>query len=160
MTDLRRQTQSDTVHGNCWQTGVACILGVPAAELPDQVAVQGGNHVQGKSYHNALNAYLDVHHGRMYSELFGFQLTGVLPREPGFHLLVGPTERTPVNGMNHVVVAHYGEPFWDVHPSRAGLTKVERWGIVAPLPDWLRQERAEKRAAGESAYVCICPRCA
>lgn len=65
MNDLRTQTQSDILHGNCWQTALACILLVPASELPSQVAIE----IDKQYYLNAMNAYLDRHHDMMYCEV-------------------------------------------------------------------------------------------
>ncbi len=154
---MKQYTQSNTDPGNCWQTAVACILEVDPAELPDQVALEGA----GKQYTNRLNAYLGQHHGLMYSELEDYQWLGIMPREPGWHLIIGPTIRTTeTHRIHHVVVGRFGEEFWDPHPSRAGLTEPRRWGILAALPNRIRDWRKEMLAkGGEWEFDCVCPAC-
>lgn len=157
---VKEYTQSSVSPGNCWQTAVACILEIDPAELPDQVAIETTTP---GLFMNAINAYLEQHHGLMYSEVYDYQFGALLVRDPGWHLLDGPTVRTPTNGSEHVIVGRNGEPVWDPHPSRAGLTTVKRWGILAPLLDRLREER-EKLRTGENAarwqsLFCACPRC-
>jgi len=154
---MREFTQTNLDPGNCWQTAIACILEVEPSLLPDQVALEAAN----KQYNNALNAYLEHHHGLMYSELEDYQFGGILVREPGFHLLFGPTVRTTAErNIHHVVVARHGEMVWDTHPSRAGLTVVKRWGILAPLPDRVRWWRKEMLAGGgQWDFKCVCPTC-
>jgi hypothetical protein len=51
-------------------------------------------------------------------------------RERGYHLMVGTTVWTPVNGRHHAVVARFGEMVWDPHPSRAGLVDCSRAGVA------------------------------
>jgi hypothetical protein len=152
--DLRHQTQTDTTHGNCWQFAVACVLGVPAANLPDQVAIESNEHRTG--YYTALNVYLFRHHGLMYSEVYDYAIGALSVRAPGWHCLFGPTVRTATNGLHHVIVGRYGAPAWDPHPSRAGLLEVQRWGMVAPMPERIRPEW--ERTAERNP--CICPACA
>jgi len=142
-------TQSDT--GNCWQTAVACILELNPEEMPSQMQIEA----EGKYYSNYLNCYLIKHHDRFYFELEGWQCVGLMVREPGWHCLTGPTIRTPENHVNHVVVARYGEPVWDPHPSRAGLTQVKKWGLVVPYRnqwDTMAQNRPDD-------FACHCPAC-
>lgn len=153
---MREWTQTNVDPGNCWQTAVACILDLDPAELPDQVAIEAAK----KSYSNALNAFLERHHGLMYSEVYDYQIGALAVRDPGWHMLVGPTVRTASNGgRNHVVVARHGVMVWDPHPSRAGLIEVERWGILASLPARILQFRDERRAQGDTEMTCACPKC-
>jgi len=179
-------------HGSCWQTAVACVLGVPAAELPCQhtiesmASVEDGERYGGHfSYSNALNAYLTKHHGLGYLQEPAWKLGSFALRDPGYHLLIGPTVRTAVDGdeprIIHCVVGKRGEPVWDPHPSRAGLTRVISWGWLADVSKvneedqergygwaWLSEaarkrdlmvwsQRAEK-APGIS-ILCCCPAC-
>lgn len=137
------QTQL-TPHGNCWQTAVACLLGVPAEELPDQHAIETEatyadrpNYAGHHSYSNALNAYLTKHHGLGYLQEPAWRIGSFALREPGFHLLIGPTVRTKTDGdgprILHCVVGKHGGQTWDPHPSRAGLTRVISWGWLADV---------------------------
>jgi hypothetical protein len=159
--ELRRQTQSKLAPGNCWQTAVACVLGVSADELPDQVEIER----EDRSYWNLLNAYLKKHHGSIYSELYDWQFSAIEIRDPGLHIMVGPTVRTPDKGTFHAIVGRRGEPFWDPHPSRAGLTKVDRWGIVSKATEQILRDEAERIASSEldswlrKNLTCICPKC-
>lgn len=152
---LQRTQTSLHPEGNCWQTCVACILGVEPEELPDQAALERvpPGETYGKGYGNALGAYLRDHHGLFYIQQDPHE---VLPfarlREPGYHMLVGPTPRTPETGAFHVVVGRHGEIVWDPHPSHAGLTDVTGWGFLVPFP--------EKWAKAWFRIPCVCPRCA
>jgi hypothetical protein len=156
---MREFTQSNTDPGNCWQTAVACILEEDPARLPDQVDLEA----RGKNYHNALNAYLEVHHGLIYAEVEDFVWCGIWARDPGWHVMIGPTVRTcePKN-IHHVIVARHGAPMWDPHPSRAGLLEIRRWGLLNPLPERIRLWRREVSAKSPSAWEfgCVCPECA
>lgn len=157
---IHKYVQTDTIHGNCWQTAVACILRVPPESLPCQVTVEKDK----LSFHNKLNAYLEKHWNRIYSVIYDYQLYAVLPRPPGLHLMIGPTVRTPVNGRHHVVVAKYGEMIWDPHPSHAGLTSVESWGLFGEIPERIIKDRMERSIKMdpqlvEDLYKCVCPSC-
>jgi hypothetical protein len=135
---------------------------VPPEMLPCQVSIEKGGKL---SYHNKLNAYLRKHFNRMYSEIYDFQFSAVMPRDPGLHFMIGPTVRTATNGGRyHVVVGLNGEFLWDPHPSRAGLTYVERWGLLGPIPERLEQDWAERipkmdPEIADSMYSCVCPSC-
>lgn len=152
---MREYTQTDTTHGNCWQTAIACVLEVDPAELPCQVSIEVGK----RSYNNALLWYLEKHHGLMYSELQDYQFPALDVRQPGWHVALGPTVRTAVHGKHHAVVAHRGTPVWDPHPTRAGLLEVQRWGILAPLPGRIAAEREARRAKYPGEWGCECPAC-
>lgn len=132
------RTQTSLAPGNCWQTCVACIINIDPEELPSQVRydVRERTYSGWGSYLNVLNGYLAKHHGLMYAEIYEYQIGAVMVRDPGWHMLIGPTVRTEAHRaanahhINHMVVARYGELIWDPHPSRAGLTEVERWGVL------------------------------
>lgn len=145
--------------GNCWQTAVACILEVEPSKLPDQatndsVLVDGS--WQGKSYNNAIQAYLRTHHDMAYLELHGNDelMECVQIRDDRYHLMTGETIRSEENaGMRHVVVGRRGVVVWDPHPSRAGLTDGIRWAFLTAFPkEW-------DRADSERLNPCVCPAC-
>lgn len=95
-------------------------LDVDPEVLPSQAVLEAAE----KGYHNALNAYLEHHHGLVYAELEDYAFSSVDVRDPGFHLLIGPTVRTtPERRIHHCVVGRYGEAVWDPHPTRAGLAR-------------------------------------
>lgn len=181
-----------TPYGNCWQTAIACLLDLPAEALPDQHVIESrakdestedyaGHH----SYSNALNAYLAKHHGLGYLQEPAWKLGAFTLREPGYHLLIGPTVRTAVDGdgprILHCVVGKNGEQVWDPHPSRAGLTRVISLGWLADVSKidpndndrgygwaWLNEAARKRdllswsRRADKSPSVsslCCCPAC-
>lgn len=150
---MLRLTQTNTEPGNCWQTAVACVLEVPLEDLPDQVGIEAS----GERYWNFLGAYLEAHHGMMYTEVPDYQHPALRP--VGYHLMVGPTERTtPDHDVHHVVVGFQGEVRWDPHPSRAGLVRVEKWGVLTPQTEIVREQRNRMRTSG-NLTSCVCPRC-
>ena len=142
---MQRLTQTGN---NCLQTCVAMLLGVSLETLPDQHAID--DH---ERFTRALQAYLAKHHDKVYLEV-GPEMFGALAAEHVFHVLIGETLRmTPEKDEWHAIVGVAGEPYWDVHPSRAGLTRVVKWGVLAPLVEGMRE-----RVAGV-ASECLCPAC-
>jgi hypothetical protein len=189
---MLKLTQTNLDPGNCWQTAVACLLGVPAEALPDQHLIES-RHKDGSvpdyaghhSYSNALNAYLFKHHGLGYMQEPAWKLGAFTLRDPGLHLLIGPTVRTCEGGdgarILHCVVGRHGEQVWDPHPSRAGLLSVISWGWLADVShistidqergygwhwsnpvaaeaDRVRWANRTDEAPGVSA-LCCCPKC-
>jgi hypothetical protein len=165
---MRRLVQTDTEHGNCWQTAWACVLDVDPDVLPDQVLVEGPGRKRG-SYHNALHAFFREHHGAAVVQIQRHALGGISVRSmDGYHLVHGLTVRTERNGMTHVVVAKDGVVVWDPHPSGAGLISTNAWELLAPLPqDMIDQWRKERDtllsgtdvAGAVDCHVCACPAC-
>lgn len=175
---MLKLTQSNLDPGNCWQTAVACLLEVDPETLPPQVEIESRARREGEqfgghySYGNALGCYLKKHHDRAYTTVFPWQLAQC--RIVGEHMMSGPTVRMPVNRSNHVVCGVDGEFAWAVHPSRAGLTKVERIEFIIPYPsDWKEREpkliAADLQRWRERAQLpadqrgimslCCCPAC-
>lgn len=161
-------TQTNLNPGNCWQTAIACILEVDPETMPPQheiEALRAEKAVSGwGSYHNALNGYLTKHHGLVYSEIYRHQFGSVRPLRE-WHTLNGPTVRTSElkeSGnfhVNHCVVARNREFVWDVHPSRAGLVRVESWGVIGEKQP-SDPERAKKMLEDEAyalVFGCLCP---
>lgn len=148
------------LEGNCWQTCVASILEIDPATMPAQSKYDrvtkgaDGNNVYGPSYSNVLRAFLRDHHGLTYAEVYSHTIAGLAVRDPGWHMILGPTERSAsLGGMRHVVVGRYGVPVWDPHPSRAGLLERDiSWGLLVPFPE----EWRDKKSMGG---VCECPAC-
>jgi hypothetical protein len=164
-------TQSNLNPGNCWQTAIACILDEDPLNLPPQDEIEAiDNRVLNGwgSYRNVLNGYLTKHYNLMYFEVQAFAFGGIkIAREDGLHLLIGPTVRTAnlaANGaphIHHVVIGRNGEFVWDVHPSRAGLTRVESWGILGSLQA-ITLENREYNKDDEKynlVFSCLCPKC-
>ena len=155
-----RLTQTDVEYGNCWQTAIACILEIDPATMPDQAAIVAAGTGAHHGYHNPLMEYLVRHHRMAYYELQDWQFGAIkIAALDGYHMLVGPTVRTPMTGVHHVVVAQRGKMVWDVHPSRAGLTQAERWGILSPVPERFVLQREESRARMPDTFRCLCPEC-
>jgi hypothetical protein len=158
---MRRLTQTVTgLNGNCWQTCVACLLGVAPESLPSQeehdrkgIDPDGRIRWMAPGYNNPLQAYLRKHHGLSYVEFHMpsevFTYLRVAP--PGGHLISGVTERSAsLGGLRHMVVGRYGKVVWDPHPSRAGLIGDHKWSFLMPTPkEWQRGVESP----------CVCPRC-
>lgn len=151
------QSNVEVPYGNCWQTAVACILDIDPEVMPSQAK----HH---ERYLNQLNAYLGKHHDLMYTCFHEHYWRGVLHlyghHPSGYYCWEGETVRTPVNKSDHVVVACGDKMVWDVHPSRAGLTVVKRWGVLGAIPEEIRTWR-EKRIEekGDKDLMCQCPSC-
>lgn len=144
---MQRLTQSKP--DNCWQTCVAMLLGCSADVLPDQSVF--GNR---QEYADALRTYLFKHHDLTYVEIESDKFDAVLPYTRSGHVLIGETERTSTeHDVWHAVVGKNGKFEWDVHPSRAGLTNIKKWGLLVPLSNALREF---VRSAGRSCYCSIC----
>jgi hypothetical protein len=173
---MRFHTQTEINPGNCWQTALACILDEEAEALPPQAEIEGwkwGDNGSA-SYWNIIRTYLLTHHGLVYYEVCSYARACVRPRRNEW-LLIGETIRTGRHRINrgrhilHCIVAYDGGArTWDVHPSRDGLTTVERLGAVGDAQaETLRQheEQVEKNKAlfddeNNTSFlqdVCLCP---
>lgn len=160
--EIRRLTQTVTgIEGNCWQTAVACVLGIDPITMPCQATIErvtghdeNGRVVRAGGYNNPLQAYLREHHGMTLVQFWAAHLACArITSMDGYYLAYGPTVRTPTLGTDHVVVARDGETIWDPHPSGAGLTKVTSWGAFAPWPESFDLENSRKN------NPCVCPKC-
>lgn len=144
---------------NCWQTCVAMLLGVPAEVLPDQHQITGRDQ-----YLHTLRVYLEKHHNLLYVEVGPEKLSEIKAQASCFHLLIGECARSsPENDHAwHAVVGRGGELYWDVSESRAGLTKVERYGLLVPFaaaPDAWRAEWQRRKSTGDVEMLCQCSSC-
>lgn len=155
-------TQSDTTHGDCWQTALACIIDTPPERLPPQVEIeQWPTRALGGwgSYRNVMNGYLRTHMGMEYSQINRPSFSAVVPIYE-YHVICGPSVRTPTTKRNHCVVAHLGREVWDPHPSRAGLTEHQEWGVIGDYidrpPSQMRQSNPELY---DLVFGCLCPSC-
>lgn len=144
------QTRSD----NCWQTCVAMILGREAEELPPQ-------HLYGldrEVYARVLRAYLYKHHGLTYIEIERADAAETTSEWP-YHLIIGESPRTsPDNDTWHAVVGLAGKPYWDVNPSRGGLTKVLKFGLLIPFraaPIEWRSDFLMQFETGQTQCECL-----
>lgn len=173
---MHRYTQSETEHGNCWQTAVACVLGISPCLLPPQTQLEQlpAKVLDGwGSYSNILNGYLQKHFQLMYKEytFWEAQALGLRTRFP--HILVGPTVRTkePLF-IQHCVAEWYnadpGFETWDPHPSRAGLLEAKSVGVIVSADrresqrEWVgRYEEGspEKELLSKIFLECLCPNC-
>jgi hypothetical protein len=116
-----RYTQTSLgIEGNCLQTSIECILEAPQGALPAQREYPLGQYLE------PLNAYL-ARFGLVYVQ------GSPGPRAFGWHVLTGPSPRTPKIGTYHSVVGRGGQFAWDPHPSRDGICAVSSWGFVVPL---------------------------
>lgn len=126
--------------GDCMRATVATLLDLPREEVPHFLY---DGTTDGLAFHCRVNdflrpmnlAYLPVSHLSEVLEVWGIR---------GLHHEVsGPTER----GTCHACAAIDGEVKHDPHPTRAGLTKIEAFGVFVVLdpskPISLRKERTE-----------------
>lgn len=138
-------TQTNLFPGNCWQTAIACVLEIPPENLPDQTVCDLWDMSEPEEsstrtrkepfYQNEIGAYLRKHHGLAYVSLQPYMMHCLKVQSPGIHFMSGKTNRTSVLRTNHVIVAKYGNLWWDPHPSRTGLTEVIYWSFLIPYPD-------------------------
>jgi hypothetical protein len=163
---MKQYTQTRIgLKGNCFQTALACILEVEPDSLPAQDVWDVGRGLGWAcSYRNILQGYLLKHHGMMYASFQDWEFAGIQVRDPGFHVMSGPSPRTSeAFNVHHAVVGCYGATVWDPHPSRVGLTEVTEWGVLAPIIPRIRadRERYEPGSQGRRVFVdCLCSACA
>jgi len=112
------------LEGNCLQTSIECILEVPQGSLPAQRDYPLGGYLA------PLSEYLR-RMGLVYFDLPACRASFAAGGGAGWHVLTGPSVRTPQLGTLHSVVACGGRMVWDPHPSRQGLTGATSWGVVA-----------------------------
>jgi hypothetical protein len=104
------------------------LLGCPVESLPDQHEL-----VERVEFVRALRTHLKANYGSTYQEVGPEKFAEVAARND-HHLIIGETVRTTADhDVWHAVVGKGGEVVWDVHPSRVGLTKVVRFGVIEPL---------------------------
>jgi len=108
------------LEGNCLQTSIESILEAPQGALPSQRAYPLGQYLE------PLNEFLG-RFGLMYVQ------GPVRGRAVGWHVVTGPSPRTPKLGTLHSVVGRNGRIVWDPHPSHEGLCDVTSWGFVGPV---------------------------
>jgi hypothetical protein len=160
-------------HGNCWQTAVACLLGVEPDTLPPQSEIEAWPNAAldgWGGYSNCLQGYLRAHHNLCYITIREHEFTAVRAVRPEM-ILSGPTVRTAqarLRGekeLDHAIVGVNGIQVWDPHPSRDGLLHVIEWGLLAAhIPRlWdeehtARQERLRKHSPAYGlVFDCLCP---
>ncbi len=170
---MKFHTQTKLDPGNCWQTAVACLLDVEAEALPPQSEIEVAATTESRygghfSFQNAMQCYLQKHHGKSYVQVPVWQLAQA--RVFGEHVIVGPTVRTGTElpRVLHCVVGVDSAMAWDVHPSRAGLTEVLHFGFLLPRPDDWRKDaeridsdlRSWREGRRDSiSHLCCCPAC-
>jgi hypothetical protein len=106
--------------GDCVRAATATILGIDRAEVPHFVRDHSG-HWKG--------AWAD------FLEERGFEVIEIDPRQrPDCdYLACGPTERSIGDGTaSHMVVMNWIGLLHDPHPSRKGLTGIDRVYVLVP----------------------------
>lgn len=169
--------QTSLSPGNCVQTSIACILNVNPETLPSQVyweerwrnADEGLTFDGWGSYQNILDGYLATHHGLIYTMISDQVFPSLRVKSPGYHTVIGPTIRTQAQIKDksphtiHCAVGRYGQLIWDPHPTHQGLLEIERWGVLAPVPQRLIDYRIEKARTDKNykrVFIdCCCPAC-
>lgn len=144
---------------NCWQVCVAMLLDCAPNALPDQLKFP--DHA---SCVHALRVYLRKHCGDLTYVEVGPALFPQIALRRVFHIIIGEAARPSTNGVDawHAIVGFAGRPYWDVHPSRAGLAEVVKWGLIIPFgeaPREWREDWERREVAGEADMACVCPAC-
>jgi hypothetical protein len=128
------------------------LLNVPAEVLPDQAEIKDR-----QAYAHALRVFLRKHFSVTYAEVDPSVSAGF---GNAAHVMIGETVRTtPTFDTWHAVVGVGGKLYWDVHPSRAGLTTVERIGILVPIPVEWETKWSKLEADKDPTMACRCPAC-
>jgi hypothetical protein len=166
-------TQTSLDPGNCFQTVIAMLLGLPPEALPDQTQCDAvlpprkcecgapncigvvRDRVQGTPwYSDWLGVYLKKHHGLAYYRIDApwESARGTIDIH-GYHALSGHTVRSATAGTSHIVLAKGGSMVWDPHPSRAGLIEdgEVRASMLIPYPRMWASSSPER--------PCMCPAC-
>lgn len=113
------QTIFDDVTGNCLQAGVAAILEMPLADVPNFMEAPGDG------WADALDEFLFVH-GLRHLALDINDTTEVwLQSLPGYYILAGSSLYSNDPEVYHAVVAYGAEIVHDPHPVGDGLRTVE-----------------------------------
>jgi len=107
--------------GDCVRASVATLLGLDRAEVPHFVAQDGGY------WKDSFQDWL-LERGMAFIEI------DPRTRPRGRYLACGPTERSGPgeHPAAHMVVMQGLGVFHDPHPSRAGLTTIDRVYVVYP----------------------------
>lgn len=139
------------------------LLDMDPETLPAQVKEVDGKAVSVDRYMNRLNAFLFKHYGMHYICVHESDISGILRayghHPEGLYTWEGETVRSPETHCDHVVVAQGDKLLWDPHPTRAGLTEVKRWGLLAPPGKPSKAYWEKCIAAGDKELMCVCPKC-
>lgn len=103
-----RHTQTGPT--NCMATAVACVLNLPAEEVPDFYGYGDGDKQREAVSAWAATRGLVAHHEVVFHPHVPARLCVAQGYTPGF--------------QPHAAVAHGGEVVWDPSPTRAGLALV------------------------------------
>ena len=134
------QSRTSSPYGNCVEASIATLLNLDIADIPDVRAAAEERGFDDKMFDAVMKRRKRVL-CRWLAEafdLFWIEGEGTRPpiidtqgpnAAPLFWLAGGQSPR----GLGHMVVYADDELVWDPHPSRLGLEKVERWGVLVPL---------------------------
>lgn len=143
---------------NCWQTCLAMLLDCVPESLPDQTVLDDHQEAGRSRYAHALRVFLRKHYNISYAEVGPDRFEEIAQRNI-FHLMIGETVRTPETGNKHAVVGRGGKLYWDVHPSRMGLTEIFWFGLLIPIPVAWEAEWQKREAALDITMECVCCGC-
>lgn len=134
----------DVCTGNCTEAALASLLRLPLDAIP---SFQG---MQSVEYWEALDAFVE-------SRGFLWEMRQGAYHYPGLYLADGPSSR----GCGHFVVMRDGEMVHDPHPSRAGLTSIERTWVLIPADPASALAQAGPRVppSRERSKSGACERC-
>lgn len=120
---MRALTQTDLDPGNCLQTCVACILGVPIAAVPTQVEDVGAYLSHLDEYLGGLRLRLEIADPREH--LDDYRLAYLE------HVMCGAMRATFAGACDeHCIVGRGGRQLWDPYPTRPGLVRVDWFGLL------------------------------
>lgn len=120
---------SETTHGNCTETCLASILGIPLSEVP---TLHKDGEPNSSGFWERFNDFL---------ESKGYKAKDIHKHLvwPGYWLASGLSPR----GVYHMVIMKDDKLFHDPHPSRAGIDSVVYSWLLVPLDPCLDKERSE-----------------
>lgn len=117
---------TENENGDCWATGMECVLDLPLGTLPRWERDQAGS-----LSHQAVMVYLAHHYGLWSQRIDASCHERVSVKGP--HLINGDSPRFP--GLGHTVVGMDGVPVHDPHPDRTFVTRVKEWEVLVPIPE-------------------------
>lgn len=128
------------VHGNCFQTTIACILEVNPSDIPNVETLfdmpDSGlwwrvmfEWLQSKGYEIFTDDRFRVFHDGNFAVTDGQRHKFLKETENEYYLVSGKSPR----GLQHVCIYQNGKMVHDVHPSREGILTEEVFEYISKL---------------------------
>lgn len=112
--------------GDCFRACIASLLDLPITAVPHVCDAKPDGDT---TWYVEISEWLAIEHGLIYFEFGngdGWAESFAAAGGECFHVISGRSPR----GHLHAIVGRNGEPFFDPHPSNAGLTTIETFGIL------------------------------